>query len=121
MSFAYDPRLFLDIAKQLLNDSRYEGKGRTRTSIGRAYYAAFLFTRKRLQGLGHSFADVDKIHKDVIEKLMDRNTAISNMLETLFGHRVDADYKMEAMITLELGKSCVKLSEYIIHSVEQLK
>ncbi len=121
MSFPFDPRLFLEIANQLLNDSHYEMEGRIRTSIGRAYYAAFLLARKRLQDIGYSFADVYRLHKDVIETLMDINTSVGNKLNTLFDHRVDADYRTEARITQELGKSCVRLSEHIIDSIERLK
>lgn len=121
MSFAYDPRQFLEIANRLLIDSDYERQGRIRTAIGRAYYAAFLISMKKLQELGYSFRRIHRLHKDVIDKLMrSRYYSIGSKLNTLFEYRVDADYKMESRITPELGKSCTRLSELIIRSVEQL-
>jgi len=121
LSVAYDPQLFLEIANSLLTDKEYEEKGRIRTAIGRAYYAAFLSAKKELQEIGYSFADVHRLHKDVIETSMTKNSMIGNRLDTLHDHRIAADYEMMADITLSLGKTCVRLSELIIRSLGQLK
>lgn len=121
MFLPYDPRRFLEIANRLLLDSNYERQGRIRTAIGRAYYAAFLLSMKKLQELGHSFRRIHRLHKDVIDTLMkSRYYSIGSKLNTLFEYRVDADYKMESRITPELGKLCIRLSEHIISSIEQL-
>lgn len=42
----YDPTGFLELADQLIEDGRYDKFGRSRTAIGRAYYAAFLMVKK---------------------------------------------------------------------------
>jgi len=119
MHTSFDPRDFFNLADRLLNDMRYEKEARVRTAIGRAYYAAFLCSMKKLQELGCSFKDVDRLHKDVIEELRSRNGGLGSKLNSLFDHRVDADYILEAKVT-HLGDKCCRLSEHIINSLEAL-
>jgi len=119
MRTSFDARSFLHLADRLLNDNRYEKEARIRTAIGRAYYAAFLSAMKKLQGLGCSFKDVYRLHKDVIEMLSSRNGGLGSKLNDLLEYRVDADYKMEARVT-HLGEKCCRLSEHIINRLEEL-
>ena len=121
MQVAYDPRQFLEIADRLIRDSRYEKEGRIRTAIGRAYYAAFLVAKKRLQELGYSFRRIHRLHKDVIDRLMkNKHYLIGSKLNTLLDYRVDADYKMRAQITSTLGESSIRLAEAIINAIDQI-
>jgi len=117
----YDPCQFLEIADLLLSDNKYEEKGRTRTAIGRSYYAAFLLVKKKLEELGYSFRDVHRIHELVISNALEKNTSIGNRLETLFACRIDADYKMNSQIDLTLGRRCLSVSRHIIHSLSQIR
>lgn len=94
-------------------------EGRIRTVIGRTYYAAFLTTFKRLKELGASFREDYRIHKDVIEKLKEKDSGLGSKLNTLFDYRVDADYKMDTQVT-NLGKDCCKFAEHIIGRVKEL-
>jgi len=119
MCSSFDPRGFLRLADRLLNDTKYEKEARIRTTISRAYYAAFLSAMKKLQELGFSFRDVHRLHRDVIEMLSSRNGGLGSKLNSLFDHRVDADYKVEANVT-HLGDKCCRLSEHIINSLEAL-
>jgi len=116
----FDPNLFLEIANNILTDKNYRDERGWRTAIGRAYYAAFLVTKKRLESLGNSFADVDRIHREVIQSLMQRNSGLANQLDQLREKRVAADYFMDLNITADLGQKCAKLSERVIGSVERL-
>lgn len=116
----FDSSLFLEIANKLLGDRSYRDEAGWRTAIGRAYYAAFLETMKRLQELGVSFADADRIHRDVIQELMLRNTDLGNRLDKLRQERVKADYFMDATVTSDLGGKCARLSEGITKLVESL-
>lgn len=121
MQVSYDPRQFLEIADRLIRDRHYEREGRIRTAIGRAYYAAFLVAMKRLQELGHSFRRIQRLHKDVIDRLMkDKYYSIGSKLNTLLDYRVDADYKMSALITPRLAESSIRLAEAIIGAIEQI-
>jgi uncharacterized protein (UPF0332 family) len=104
----------LEIANKLLSDSSYRDEAGWRTAIGRAYYAAFLATWKRLEERGCNFADVEKIHQEVIQKLMSRKSDTANKLNTLREKRVKADYYMDAAINPELGQRCARLSQMVI-------
>lgn len=117
----FNPQEFLELAERLTNDSRYGLTSRTRTAIGRAYYAAFLLTKKRLEELGMSFRDVDRLHQQVITGLNEKNSGLANRLNTLREHRVDADYEMRASMDINLAKKCVSISQYVIHSLSQTK
>ena len=116
-----EPRQFLEVANTLLNDSNYCEEPRWRTAISRAYYAAFLTAKKRLEELNYSFADVPRLHRDVIDIVMKRDSTVGNKLETLFNYRVDADYKLKAFISPDLGNNCTRLSELIIRKIEEMK
>lgn len=116
-----DAKLFLELANSLLSDKSYGYEAAWCTAVGRAYYAAFLKTKERLESLGCNFADVDKIHQQVIIRLMERNTDVGNMLDTLRSRRVDADYYMSKSIPPDLAKRCTKLSERILGSLVNLQ
>lgn len=119
MRRSYDPQGFLKLANKLLTDRNYEPEGRVRTVIGRAYYAAFLITLRKLQDLGASFREDYRIHKDVIEKLKEKDSGLGSKLETFFDYRVDADYKMDAQV-MNLGETCCRFAEHIISRVNEL-
>jgi uncharacterized protein (UPF0332 family) len=110
----------LEIANKLLADRKYQDEAGWRTAVGRAYYAAFLRTKKKLEELGSSFPDTEKIHQEVIQKLMERHTDLGNKLDTLRDKRVDADYRMSAGISDGLAKNCARVSQLVISSVETM-
>lgn len=110
---AFESEHFLELAKILVTDSNYEVESRTRTAIGRAYYAAFLATRKKLQELGYSLREKYRIHDQVIEFAKGENTTLGNWLGTLFDERVEADYEEHPYIRLETGEKCLKISSRI--------
>lgn len=117
----FEPRRFLELANILVNDKKYDEDCRSRTVVGRAYYGAFLVTRKKMQDFGISLRDVERIHKKTIEALQKYDYGLSSKLETLFRHRVDADYKMEERIDLGRARSCLQLSEHIINRIDGLR
>ena len=117
----YDPSGFLELADQLLGDGRYAEKGRSRTVVGRAYYAAFLMVKKKLESLGCSFEDIHRIHEQVIVSANEKNSAVGNKLETLRRYRVDADYEMGAQINVSTAGKCVSLSRKVMHSLNQFR
>lgn len=113
----FDSSRFLEIANKLLGDSSYRDEAGWRTAIGRAYYAAFLAAKKRLEERGCDFVDVDKIHQEVIQKLKSRKSDTANKLNTLRDRRVKADYYMDVPIDPKLSQGCAKLSEMIINEL----
>lgn len=116
-----NPQNFLEIANQLFQDRHYQYESGWRTVISRAYYASFLGSMKRLEELGGSFSDVDRIHQEVIERMMEMNSAIANKLETLRRKRVDADYKMKALILKGECSNLLRLAELVLRDVATLE
>jgi len=67
---AFDPCLLLSLSSALSEDTHYEDESKNRTSISRAYYAAFLVARSYLESAGYNFPPDSKCHKKVIEFIM---------------------------------------------------
>jgi len=117
----YDPREFFHLATKLVDDTHYDEESRRRTAVGRAYYSAFLFARKRLQDLGKGFSSDYRVHEEVITSLGEKTHLAGSQLNTLRDHRNDADYSMSADIHPQLCRTCLKLSERVISATESLK
>jgi len=117
----FDPEIFLEISKQLRNIKSLDFEGRIRTAIGRSYYAAFLKSMIKLQGLGESFPDDSRVHYNVREILHNRKKSnIASKLNTLFDLRVKADYKLNAKIDNSLYQKSIILSENIMNLIESI-
>jgi len=118
----FRPRRFLKLAIRLIDDDTYNESCRIRTSIGRAYYSAFLIIKSKLESLGHSFPDDHNVHSAVIDTLMVRGyRQIGAKLDSLREVRCDADYHMNVPIKKSSGNYYVQLSQRIIDEVELLR
>ncbi len=116
----FNPLIFLEIAKKIKQSQNLDEKGKLRTSIGRAYYAAFLTVRSRLERKGGIFVK-DKQHYEVREYLKTLgHDIIADFLEKLFEKRVDADYILTAKINEIIYDKCLMISEEIIESIEDI-
>ena len=118
----HDPKNFLRIAKGLI-DRRYQTiaglQTRIRTSIGRAYYAAFLLSKMKQEARGHSFRDPKKVHQLVINSFKDDHLSnIASKLDRLRDFRRDADYHMRFTFSNVDGNKCVRLAENILTLLE---
>lgn len=117
----FKPRKFLKLAIRLIADRQYEEPCRIRTAVGRAYYAAFLCAKAKLERLGHAFPDDHGVHTAVKDALMDRGeTLIGSRLDDLFEQRRIADYYMNTPISKGDGNHCVGISRKIIDDVNLL-
>lgn len=116
----FNPEIFLDIAKKVKDSNDLDEQGRLRTSIGRAYYAAFLATRERLRFRGIKF-EKERQHQDVLDALDDLDEYnIKYQLETLRTFRINADYYLNILIDKNLCEKSIILSEEIINSIEMI-
>ncbi len=122
MSYIFEPEEFLEVAKNLKNNENIPLKGRLRTSISRAYYAAFLKSKVKLESLGYSFPNDSRLHYDVREclRIKVKKSNIAANLENLFDYRVRADYLLKARINITICEKCIKRSEYIINLIDDL-
>jgi uncharacterized protein (UPF0332 family) len=111
----FDPQHFLDLATVLINDTKYGNEARFRTSISRAYYAAHLISRNKLELKGYSFSTDDKIHWKVIEGMIKENFYIGDML-----YRNDADYDLNKEITNYMTIYSKTLAEAVIEEANKI-
>lgn len=115
------PEQFLEMAVRLSKDPRYRNEPGWRTLIGRAYYACFLASRKRMQELGSSFTDIDRLHRDVIEAVKEVNRGMANHLDTLRDRRVHADYFLNDTFRADECSTWLRLADTIMNEVSMLK
>jgi len=118
----FSSRKFLKLAIRLVSDRDYEESCRIRTAVGRAYYAAFLNAKQKLERFGHKFPDGGGVHRAVIKALMNRgDTQIGSKLDALYEKRRIADYYMDTPISKGEGTYYVGISQRIINAIEILR
>jgi hypothetical protein len=88
----FDPLEFLHIARVISSQNSTECG--LRTAIGRTYYSLFLIARERVDGtlINRRIRRRDPIHKTVVNRVKEKDTAIGNKLDSLRKLRVEADY-----------------------------
>ncbi len=121
---SFNPSEFLNIAKKILLIKDLDETGKFRTSLGRAYYSAFLLTRKRLER-GRKKFDSEGQHKTVRDFLKSINMDhMANQLLVLFDYRVDADYDLSdsknRSIDMVLCNKCISIAEQVIDEIEDI-
>lgn len=114
---AFDPQRLLDLADKLCNDQNYQDESKYRTSISRAYYAAFLTARDKLESTGITFSEDRSVHTEVREQLKIKNKLASDMLYNLRRERNNADYKLGIEIKKGIALYCIKSSRIIIEKL----
>lgn len=122
----FDPQHFFSLATQLIDDSDYNDEARCRTSISRAYYAAHLVSKKKLEEIGITFTvekeeDKAKIHQKVIVSLGGKNKGVGDMLWDLRQGRNEADYDLNKQFTKYGVKLLMAIAEDVINEVNSLK
>lgn len=116
----FDPCLFLNLSSALAEDSNYEDESKYRTSISRAYYAAFLLSRSYLESLNYSFSPESNVHKKVIDYMKNENSFISSLLFKLRNNRNNADYNLNDQIKKGITISSIKSAQMIIDEIRKL-
>lgn len=117
---AFDPCLLLSLSSALSEDTNYEDESKYRTSISRAYYAAFLVARCYLESSGYSFPPDSNVHKKVIDYMKDKNSFISNLLFKLRDRRNHADYDLDIQIKKGITISSIKSAQTVIDEIRKL-
>ena len=91
-----DPRAFLALAKRL-QDAEKNPEGR-RSTISRAYYAAFIVTSDFFKAIGCKVPEGPQSHELVYNFLNNCGDAVlvkaGSKLNDLRGERINADYKL---------------------------
>jgi uncharacterized protein (UPF0332 family) len=108
----FDPIDFLSLAEDLIRNEISEAK--IRTSIGRSYYASFLYARK-VAGL--TSLRTPEVHRKVVRFLYVKEPAIANRLHLLRRFRDSADHNLDYVLEIDKAKECVKLAKSIVEAL----
>jgi uncharacterized protein (UPF0332 family) len=110
----FDALDFLDLAKELKSAT---DEAKIRTSIGRAYYAAFLYAREWLRAKGWSIYDNKDDHYRVLDGLKKyKGRALMDKMKSLRrDYRNEADYNLsmdfiekDASVAISLAQEVIK-------------
>ncbi len=74
-----------------------------------------------MQELGSSFTDVEKLHRDVIEAVKEKNRGMANHLDTLRERRVQADYMLNDSFRMDECNTWLRLADTIMNEVTTLR
>jgi hypothetical protein len=120
-----DPRAFLALANRLFaTEINPEGR---RSTISRAYYAAFHVAAEFLDGIGHQIPDGPQGHALAYQYLYncgdDPLKEAAGYLDDLRGQRNTADYKLNNPRIENNGivRNCIDLAGEIIKSLDNCK
>ncbi len=116
----FNPEDFLDLARVLLADTDPNlGNAKYRSSISRAYYAAFLKAREKCTDRGCSYGRSSDVHerviKDVKGVLGDRTSG--DFLRLLKELRTKADYDLYPNPNKKKVEEAIDLSDLVIGGV----
>lgn len=115
----FNPEVFLEVARLIKDRDDLHEEGKFRTSIGRAYYAAFLTLREHLAKHYLTKFDKEGQHQKVLDTLDELGeNYLKSLLDTLRDNRVKVDYFLYSLIDRQLCENCLNLSKQIIDSVE---
>lgn len=132
----FNPTDFLKLAEQLCRDDRYQHviQAALRTSISRAYYAAFLTVREivkvKLQDteLVYLFEEVARsglVHSCVKRIIGRIDRYMEKIYGKLFKMRKESDYSLSIVVTskdveeaLRIAKEVISLSKELSNSLE---
>lgn len=121
---SFDPKNFLNFAKNLAKGIRSTQQTELRVIIGRAYYSAFLLCRSKLE---EKYEDMKLIktaviHKLVLQKLVDENCGHEkSMLDSIKEMRDDADYDLEKIFAPRNAGKVIEKSDRIFEKLKDVE
>ena len=90
----FDPKDLLDFVEKIRAKSELQNEAGVRTAINRSYYSSMLKAKLRLEDKGETFLENEEIHKNVIEKVKEKNTSMGDKLNNLYELRIQADFDL---------------------------
>jgi uncharacterized protein (UPF0332 family) len=107
----FDPVDFYHLASKLHTDASDESA--LRSSVSRAYYAAFLWAREKAGVTSQG----GNIHEKVINHYQLKKKSISNRLADLRQRHNDADYNLKKRVTNRNSGEALRLSKKIMEDL----
>ncbi len=90
----FDPKELLGFVEKIRRKSELQNEAGIRTAINRSYYSSLLKAKLRLEEKGENFSKNDEIHKDIIEKIKNKDSSMGDKLNDLHELRVQADFDL---------------------------
>lgn len=118
---SYDPSLLFDLSSSLFKDKNYEEESKYRTSVSRAYYAAFLVSRTYLEDEKKKpFTYTGKDHKLVSDFIKDYDPMIRNLLIELRKNRKHADYNITKKVELVMTTYSINCAKAVLDRINNM-
>ena len=117
----FDPKEFLDQAKEMITEAHGNSEAYFRSAINRSYYSAHLVARESLlkKGLVHPNSLGIISHRTVISRIPTATEpALGDQLDYLFELRKKADYDLLTKIDENEAKGAIELSERLLSKIQ---
>jgi len=90
----FNPEEFLKFTEIIRRQPKLQTEAGIRTALNRAYYAALVNAKTKLEILGITFPSNDTIHQVVSQELKQRDNVLADSLEELYDYRYDSDFDL---------------------------
>ena len=91
----FKPKDLLDFAGKIRTTLELQNEAGVRTTINRSYYSSLLEAKLHLENEGENFTQDEEIHKNIIEKVKEKNAMMGDKLNNLHDLRTQADFDFE--------------------------
>ena len=90
----FNPEEFLKITDTVRRQRKLQTPAGVRTALNRAYFAALVFAKLKLEDLGVAFSTNDEIHRQISDEVKKRDNVLGDKLELLYDNRWDSDFDL---------------------------
>ncbi len=131
---SFDPKLFLDFAQSILNDSTVlHAESCARVAASRAYYCVYHICNNVASNFPTKpHQNVGGVHRRLIgafqnctshlpQETQIKLLGISYILDQARQNRVDADYHLDREFTIDKAKTCICSTKKVIEKLEESK
>lgn len=90
----FDPKDLLNFVEKIRGKSELQDEAGIRTAINRSYFSSMLKAKLHLENKGEIFLEDEEIHKNVIEKIKEKDNFMGDKLNNLHDLRMQADFDL---------------------------
>jgi len=118
----FNPEEFLKITDTIRRQKKLQTSAGVRTALNRAYFAALVMAKIKLEDLGVFFSTNDEIHKQISDEVKKRDNILGDKLEQLYDNRWDSDFDLNFIADKSLiSPASATAKSFISRAKSQLK
>ena len=117
----FKPEKLLDVVSGICRNDKLHSQEYLRTALNRSYFSALLAAKIRLEELGEALKDSDEIHRQIIQKIKEKNSIMGDKLQELYNERLGADLDVNYNADLDIVKNTLFLSKKFNNQIKKLK